>query len=159
MPRKSKNGADLSRLSIAELEALVERAKRERGTKTQKLVARVRKLASSSGVSVEDLVAALGGASGTRRGGRKPGRKPGRKAARKGGRRAAAKAAKTAKRANGAGRKRRASPTKGVKIAPKYRHPENAALTWSGRGVQARWIGEWLKEKKGRKIEDLAVTQ
>ena len=28
---------------------------------------------------------------------------------------------------------------------PKYRHPENASLTWSGRGRQPQWIKEALE--------------
>jgi len=35
----------------------------------------------------------------------------------------------------GAGRGRKVNP-------PKYRHPENAALTWSGRGRQPEWYKE-----------------
>ena len=32
------------------------------------------------------------------------------------------------------------SANKGVKVAPKYRDPANAANTWTGRGKQPRWI-------------------
>lgn len=31
---------------------------------------------------------------------------------------------------------------------PKYRHPENADLTWTGRGRQPEWIKEALAQKK-----------
>ncbi|OWY10310.1 H-NS histone family protein [Thioclava sp. NG1] len=31
---------------------------------------------------------------------------------------------------------------------PKYQHPENAALTWSGRGRQPAWVKEHLKADK-----------
>ncbi len=27
-----------------------------------------------------------------------------------------------------------------VKVAPKYRHPDNAEITWTGRGVMPLWI-------------------
>ena len=39
--------------------------------------------------------------------------------------------------------------------APKYRHPENAELTWSGRGRQPRWIAEALKA--GKSLDDFAI--
>jgi DNA-binding protein H-NS len=43
----------------------------------------------------------------------------------------------------------------GKPVAAKYRHPENAALTWSGRGRQPRWVVEFLAN--GGKIESLAI--
>lgn len=39
--------------------------------------------------------------------------------------------------------------------APKYRHPENAAVTWSGRGRKPRWFIDALAA--GRSEESLAV--
>jgi DNA-binding protein H-NS len=44
-------------------------------------------------------------------------------------------------------------PTGKVKV--KYRHPENAALEWTGRGRQPKWVAEWMA--KGGKMESLAV--
>ncbi len=47
---------------------------------------------------------------------------------------------------------------KGVKrraTAPKYRHPENPEVTWSGRGRRPSWVNEALE--KGRSLEDLAI--
>ncbi|WP_226561598.1 H-NS histone family protein [Salipiger thiooxidans] len=38
---------------------------------------------------------------------------------------------------------------------PKYRHPENAALTWSGRGRKPAWIKEGLEA--GRSLDDYAI--
>jgi DNA-binding protein H-NS len=38
---------------------------------------------------------------------------------------------------------------------PKYRHPENPSVTWSGRGRQPEWYKEALAA--GKKPEDLAV--
>lgn len=29
---------------------------------------------------------------------------------------------------------------KGAKVAPKYRNPDDASLTWTGRGVMPRWM-------------------
>ena len=43
----------------------------------------------------------------------------------------------------------------GRTAAPKYRHPENAELTWSGRGRQPRWIAEALKA--GKSLDDFAI--
>ncbi len=37
----------------------------------------------------------------------------------------------------------------------KYRHPENAALTWSGRGRKPQWFAEALK--KGMTPGELAI--
>ena len=44
-------------------------------------------------------------------------------------------------------------PTGKVKV--KYRHPDNAALEWTGRGRQPRWVAEWLGA--GGKPEALIV--
>ena len=38
----------------------------------------------------------------------------------------------------------------------KYRHPENAALTWSGRGRKPHWFIDALVD--GTKPEDLAIS-
>lgn len=39
--------------------------------------------------------------------------------------------------------------------APKYRHPENPALTWSGRGRKPQWFAEALAA--GKTVEDMAI--
>ncbi|MFN7595310.1 MAG: H-NS family nucleoid-associated regulatory protein [Cereibacter sp.] len=39
--------------------------------------------------------------------------------------------------------------------AAKYRHPENAALTWSGRGRKPQWFVEALAA--GKAAEELAI--
>ena len=52
-------------------------------------------------------------------------------------------------------------PVKGKKalkrkpVAVKYRHPEQADLTWTGRGRKPNWVTEWLGE--GKAMETLAV--
>ena len=38
-------------------------------------------------------------------------------------------------------------------LTVKYRHPENVALTWAGRGKRPQWIVEWLAS--GRTLEEL----
>lgn len=59
----------------------------------------------------------------------------------------------------GIGKARR--PVKGKKarkqkpVAVKYRHPEQANLTWTGRGRKPRWVTKWLDE--GKTMETLAV--
>ena len=40
--------------------------------------------------------------------------------------------------------------------APKYRHPENPALTWSGRGRKPQWFAEALKT--GKTAGELAIS-
>lgn len=40
-------------------------------------------------------------------------------------------------------------------VGPKYRHPENPLVTWSGRGRQPRWFRDALAA--GAKAEALAV--
>ncbi|MDB2407120.1 H-NS histone family protein [Jannaschia sp.] len=42
-----------------------------------------------------------------------------------------------------------------AKAPAKYRHPENASLTWSGRGRQPGWYKEALDA--GKSPEDLAI--
>lgn len=34
------------------------------------------------------------------------------------------------------------------KVAPQYRHPDNASLEWTGRGRKPLWVAKWLEEKK-----------
>ncbi|MDK8873411.1 H-NS histone family protein [Paracoccus sp. SSJ] len=40
-------------------------------------------------------------------------------------------------------------------VAPKYRHPENPEITWSGRGRKPAWIVEGLEA--GKSLEDFAI--
>lgn len=44
---------------------------------------------------------------------------------------------------------------KSVKGVAKYRHPQLANLSWSGRGRKPRWVESWLAD--GGKLEQLAV--
>jgi DNA-binding protein H-NS len=48
----------------------------------------------------------------------------------------------------GGGRKRKSA-------APKYAHPENPALTWSGRGRRPGWVNEALEA--GKSLDDLKI--
>jgi DNA-binding protein H-NS len=42
-----------------------------------------------------------------------------------------------------------------ARVAPKYKHPENPALTWSGRGRQPRWFVDALAS--GKSPDDLMI--
>ena len=41
------------------------------------------------------------------------------------------------------------------KVEPKYAHPENTELTWTGRGRQPRWVKEHIEA--GNDLEDLKI--
>ncbi len=41
------------------------------------------------------------------------------------------------------------------KVAPKYRNPGNTSETWSGRGMQPRWLT--AEVAKGKKAEDYLI--
>ena len=41
------------------------------------------------------------------------------------------------------------------KLAPRYRHPDDPTLVWTGRGRQARWVTSWLAD--GRSLEELLI--
>lgn len=43
-----------------------------------------------------------------------------------------------------------------AKSPGKYRHPEDAGKTWSGRGRKPSWVKEW--EGKGRSVEELRIA-
>lgn len=45
---------------------------------------------------------------------------------------------------------------KRVSNSPKFRHPADATLTWSGRGRRPHWLNELLNS--GTDIEDLRVS-
>lgn len=48
--------------------------------------------------------------------------------------------------AGGSGKVAKAS--KGSTVAPKYRHPQDSSLTWTGRGRSPVWVADW-KAKHG----------
>ena len=51
---------------------------------------------------------------------------------------------------------RRGRPAKKTsKLPPKYRHPKDASLTWTGRGRQPKWLVAELV--KGRKLESFLI--
>jgi DNA-binding protein H-NS len=51
---------------------------------------------------------------------------------------------------------RGAHPSKGKKVAPKYRNPDDPSQTWAGRGAQPRWLKAHLSA--GRSREEFAIS-
>lgn len=51
--------------------------------------------------------------------------------------------------------KAKSGPAKGRKVAPKYCHPKDPELTWTGRGKRPRWLQELLNS--GKKLEELEI--
>ncbi|MDR0528453.1 MAG: H-NS histone family protein [Zoogloeaceae bacterium] len=45
--------------------------------------------------------------------------------------------------------------SKGSTVPPKYRHPQQTDLTWSGRGRKPVWVENWLKD--GGSIKQLEI--
>ena len=43
----------------------------------------------------------------------------------------------------------------GGKVAAKYVHPADSALTWTGRGKRPRWVNDWLSD--GKSLDELKV--
>ena len=111
---------DLTSLSPKELEKLISNASREKKRKLKRApLAAVRKKltkqAVAEGYSLYELFG-VGSAPSA--------------AAPRGPRKAAKSAGKSASRKTTAGRK----------VAPKYRNPDNAEQTWTGRGKQPLWF-------------------
>ena len=57
---------------------------------------------------------------------------------------------------NGRGRGRGGSKLAGRKLKPKYRNPGNKSETWSGRGLQPKWLVAAMKAT-GKKLEHFAI--
>lgn len=53
------------------------------------------------------------------------------------------------------GKKKTAGAPKGSKVAPKYRHPQDNTLLWTGRGRQPQWVVQLIAG--GKKLEDLLI--
>jgi DNA-binding protein H-NS len=106
----AKNGIDLSKLSIEELQALARDIETEivtrRAAEKERVLNQMRELAGSLGMTLEELLREERG---------------------------------------------------GVSTAPpKYRHPDNPGLTWSGRGKRPAWINEALAS--GKTLDDLVAS-
>lgn len=53
----------------------------------------------------------------------------------------------------------KSAPKAGAKkivVAPKYRNPEDAAMTWTGRGRKPLWVQKCLDD--GKALEDLLIS-
>ncbi len=123
---------ELSSLSLTELrrlQAKVENEIRRRSDSTRKdLLKKMQRMAADQGLSLEEVVAAAAGTE----------KKP---------KAAAAKPRRAAK----------AAGSKGSRVAPKYRHPEDEKATWTGRGRKPLWVEKWLAE--GGALEALLIKQ
>lgn len=120
---------ELGTLSLTDLRRLqtkVEAEIRRRSDSARRdLLKKVRKMVADEGLSLSDLLDS-------------------------------APAAAPATEAKPAGKRAR-SGAKKKKEAPviKFRHPENPAIGWSGRGRKPQWILDWIGQ--GKAVEELAV--
>lgn len=124
---------DLNSMSAKELEALIAQARKRRMVLSKrKPVAAVRKrleqIARAEGYSIAELFGSRGST-----------------------------ATSPAAAAPRAGRAPNRKPSKmaGTKVAAKYRNPENANETWSGRGKQPRWLQAYTSQ--GRALDDFLI--
>lgn len=122
---------DLDGLSAKELEAVIARAsKRKDALSKRKPIAGVRKqllaLAKAEGYTIAELFGDAGN-------------------------RAAVTPAPAAQRARKSTKGRKLG-----KVAPKYRNPENPKDTWSGRGMQPRWLAEQVR--RGKYAADFLIS-
>ena len=122
---------DLEGLSAKQLEAVIARAKkRQDALQKRKPIAGVRKklvaMAKADGYTIAELFGDAANA----------GTEP----------------APAVKRS---GRKSTKGRTLG-KVAPKYRNPENPKETWSGRGMQPRWLAQQVK--RGKSAADFLIS-
>ncbi|WP_298621137.1 H-NS histone family protein [uncultured Zoogloea sp.] len=121
---------DISTLSLAELRRLqtkVETEIRRRSDTAKKdLLKRMQKLAAEHGMSLTDVI---------------------------GGQEAIEKAAPAPKKAAAKpAAKKAAKPASVIK----FRHPENAAIGWTGHGRKPQWVIDWLAQ--GKALDDLRAT-
>ena len=118
---------DISSLSLTELRRLqtkVEAEIRRRSDTAKKdLLKRMQKLAAEHGMSLNDVIS------------QEPAEKPAPAAPKKA-------AAKTVKKAA-------AKPASVIK----FRHPENAAIGWTGHGRKPQWVIDWLAQ--GKALDEL----
>jgi DNA-binding protein H-NS len=118
---------DLDKLSAKELDSLINQAKKRKTTLVKrKPIAAVRKKLVALAKADGYSIAELFGGASAG---------------------AAPKAGKAA--VSGKGRKL-------GKVAPKYRNPANSRETWSGRGMQPRWLA--AEVRRGRKPEDFLIS-
>lgn len=119
----------LSKLSVTDLKRLKSRVEAEISRRTDStrkdLLKKIQKMASDAGLSINDVLGKAG----------------------------AAPAA--AKRGRPAGSTKKPAGAPRAKVKAKYRHPENAGMTWTGRGRKPQWVASWIAE--GKPIEGLLI--
>ena len=123
---------DLEGLSAKQLEAVIARAKkRQDALKQRKPIAGVRKklvaMAKADGYTIAELFGDDGAGANAE----------------------SAPAAKRTARKSAKGRVL-------GKVAPKYRNPDNPKETWSGRGMQPRWLAQQVK--RGKSPADVLIS-
>ena len=123
---------ELSKLNLTELRRLQKRVEAEierRATIARKdVLKKVQKMAAEAGISLNELIAPEG--------------KPAKVPAKRGRPAAAAKPA------------RKAADRKSVGVA-KYRNPENADQTWTGKGRKPQWAQAWVDA--GKSLTELEI--
>lgn len=123
---------EITKLNLTELKRLQKRVEGEierRASSAKKdVLKRVNKIVADAGLSLSDLI---GG------GEEKPAR---------------GRPAKSAKPAKAPAKKAGAKKTAGV---AKYRNPDNAEMTWTGRGRKPLWVQNWLGA--GKPLEELEI--
>lgn len=159
---------DLKNYSVNQLEKLIDQAKKEKDKLekgVEELVGKVETLLKEHGVDFEELVARFRQATGsgpTRKKRRKKAaskktsakKASTKKATRKKATRKKAAARKAPARKKAA-RKATAKKKTGRKVPPKYRNPDNASETWTGRGRKPKWVEAALAS--GKSLDDIKI--
>lgn len=122
---------DLGSMSTIDLRRLQTRVgaelQRRNDSAKKNALKRMKKIADEEGISFDDVISEIAAAKPV------PPQRRGRKA--------------------GSAGKGKVSPAKGSKVPPKYFHPENPTINWSGRGRKPQWVIDWLAQNKP--IEEL----
>lgn len=120
---------DISELTVSELENLVKQCNSQiearKKSKRKELAKTFRQLARTEGLEVKEILEETA-----------PGATRKRRATKASGKKAGRKKARG-------------------KVAPKYRNPNNAAETWTGRGRKPLWVVAALES--GKQLQDLAI--
>lgn len=122
---------ELNKLSLTELRRLKQRVeteiKKRDDSARRDLLKKMQRLAADHGMTLDQVV------------GKQPTGEP--KQARRG--RPASAVAKPSRKTG--------------KVAPKYRHPENADIGWTGRGRKPLWVQDWIAA--GKSVDELLINK
>ncbi|WP_168194961.1 H-NS histone family protein [Chromobacterium phragmitis] len=55
------------------------------------------------------------------------------------------------------GRDRKKPQSQPSQSPPRYLHPDDESLTWTGRGRQPKWVSEWIHD--GNSLESLTIQK